>query len=597
MADSLKEGRVLPYNRWAPLLFLVCILGFGYLNESLFTNPFGLFKNSYVEPEVLKRFSLKFYQNEAWWTVSHKLTKLTPHPMRSHIPHYSAVYGGIAVGDIDNDGDFELFFPRVNESEADLIYTLNRSGQYEDRSLELLPDRSGGNSTSAIFFDFNKDGYLDIYIGRIGCDKILINKDGRGFYDASREVGLDRVCNWTASVALLDYNNDGFPDIYLSNYHPTPGIQSAGEYGETAAKVRLNRDGGRNTLLENLAGKSFIDVSKKMSVDDSGYTFATGLGDFNLDGKTDLLIANDYGRSQIYLNQYPNAFINKSEDLLGFAPRSSMSASVGDINNDGVPDFYEANISDPGTSIGRNALFISSKGRFVNRAKTLGVDRCGFGWGTKFFDPNNDGRLDIFAVTGFWDDGPKDYWYNFLTINTFPPFLRKNPRIYPKTIGTHFSNERRSCLFVKRRKGFTDVSQQVGLEDVGIGRGVATIDTDHNGRIDLIVTVENETPKYFENRHVGERAPNNWLGVHLVGDQSTYLATGAKVYVDTGERRFVREQFSTNGYGSQSEPRILLGLGQKKEALIKVVFPSGIEVHKEVKNVNRYIKIYEKDGK
>ena len=585
------------FSRWAPFAFLVFVLGYGYFNESLFTNPFGLFEKSEVDSQILKTVSFQFQATGSELGLNHSLTRLDPHPMRAHIPHYSAVYGGIAVGDINNDGEYELFFPRVNSYESDLLYVLDESGVYQDRTEEFFSDIESGNSTSAVFFDFNKDGYVDLYIGRIGCDKLYLSRQGKGFYDASHEVGIDEVCNWTASVALLDYNNDGFPDIYLSNYHPSPGIKSARDYGETAPKIRLNRNGGRNVLLKNRDGKELVDVSKKMAVDDSGYTFATGLGDFNLDGKTDLLIANDYGRSQIYLNQFPEKFLNKSEDLLGFVPRSSMSASVGDVNNDGVPDIYEANVSDPGMSIGRNALFMSKRGRYVNQAQVMGVDRCGFGWGTRFFDSDNDGLLDLVAVTGYWDDGPKDYWYNFLTINTFPPFLRRNPRIYPTSYGTHFANERRSCLFINRKGRYIDVGREVGLGKVGIGRGVATFDKDNDGRVDIIAINENEAPGFFENKFIGKEKQNNWLGLKLVGSESTFLATGAKIFVDTGKTRFVRELYSTNGYSSQSDPRVVLGLGRQKSTLLKIIFPSGVEINKKVNQVNKYITVFEKDGR
>lgn len=592
--EWIKKKSFLNKTRWIPIVIVIFMVLFGIKFGGLRKNPFNEFSSKSVPKEIIDQINFKFTDVSSRLGVTHLNTMLIPHLRRAHMPHWSSVYGGVSVADVNNDGFMDIFFARANQNEDDLLY-INIKGDHfiESSNLWNLP-KGSLSSTSAVFFDVNKDGFEDLYIARIGCHSLLLNNKGKNFIDVSEKYRVNKICAWTTSVALLDANNDGYLDIYLGNYHDTPGIKDPKEFPYVAERSRNNRAGGKNILLRNVSGNYFEDISQSSETDDSGYAFAIGISDFDANGMADIFVANDYGDSQLYLNQGGLRFFNETKKIIGRQKfKASMSASVADINNDGNTDIYVSNISDPGDPVGRNALLLNKVKSMPNKAKELDLDKCGFGWGTQIFDPDNDGGLDVVAVNGFWNDGPKNYWYRFLTIETLPPFIRVNPENYPTTAGTQHAGDQKPCLFYKYKKKYYDISTIVGLKHTGQGRAVAIIDYDNDGLQDLIITQTESTPLILRN-DATKAEKNNWVGLSLVGRQSPADGTGARIFVTYGARgHYMREVYSVQGYASQNDKRLILGINKSSYAQLMIKWPSGKEQKIRLDEVNQYYKLEE----
>lgn len=581
--------------RWVPIVIVLFMISFGLSIGGMNKSPFSKFSDKAVPKDVIDHINFKFTDVSSQLGITHLNTMLIPNSRRAHMAHWSSVYGGVSVADVNNDGYPDIFFARANQNEDDLLY-INVKGDHFVEASKLWNIPKGNlSSTSAVFFDVNKDGYEDLYIARIGCHSLLLNNKGKNFIDVSEKYGINKICGWTSSVAILDADNDGYLDIYLGNYHDAPGIKDPREFPYVAERSRNNRSGGKNILLRNVAGKYFEDISESSGTDDSGYAFAIGISDFDGNGLPDIFIANDYGDSQLYLNQGGLRFSNETKKIIGKQKfKASMSASIGDINNDGNPDIYVSNISDPGNTTGRNALLLNKVKSMPNISKELELDKCGFGWGTQIFDPDNDGRLDIVAVNGFWNDGPKDYWYRFLTIETLPPFIRINPENYPTTAGTQHAGEQKPCLFYNYKKKYYDIGSAVGLRHTGQGRAVATIDYNNDGLQDLIITQAESAPLILKNEAIDDLKKNNWIGLILVGHQSPADGTGAKIFVTYGKQgHYMREAYSVQGYASQNDKRLILGINKSSYAQLMIKWPSGKEQKISMDEVNRYYKLEE----
>lgn len=338
-------------------------------------------------------------------------------------------WNGAACGDLDGDGDFDLFVPNAPRN---LVYVARAEGGFEERALELgLAQPAGG--TGAVFFDFDNDGDQDLAVadvgwrepsGAIGGNRLrLYVNDGKAhFRERGSELGFDALCHGY-SMTTFDYDGDGWLDVYVANYGR---IDVAPNDSWTDA-----RNGTPDVLLRNVGGQRFEDVTAKCGLGDVRWSYACAAADYDLDGDQDLYVANDYGTNSLWRNDggtFTDVAAALGVDDLG----NGMSATWGDLDNDGVLDLYVANMSSTagnrilgrlaGDEQHRSALLKMAAGNTLFRAgasdgkrtfervasKLGGVD-ANWAWSAALCDLDLDGRLDVFCTNGFiTGDSPAD---------------------------------------------------------------------------------------------------------------------------------------------------------------------------------------------
>lgn len=579
-----------------PLIILFLFFYISLDNKSIPTSdPFGLYQDK-IYQEKFNPIDFKFTESAKALGITHRHKALLPSKELNHIYPYNSLNAGVAVADFDNDGYVDLFYTNSIQNEKNFLYR-NIKGEY----FKLETDTRGlgddlntpFSSVSAAFFDYDNDGWKDLIIVKIGQHKIYKNIKGY-FKDVSNETKINQFNSYSTGVKIFDFDLDGYLDIYINNFNSYQPNNSSLFYRQINETTNNNSGGGKNLFLKNIDGKYFEDISEKIGLADPGHTHDSALGDFNHDGFTDLYVANDFGRDQVYFNLNGEKFINQSDKI--FKPeirsRGSMGIDIGDIDNNGELDIYVTNITRPGLQNGLNYFWKSKHGKFYNLAWKEKVDKCGWGWGTKMLDANRDGSLDMITVNGFWNDGTKPYWYAWQTWLSLPTFLRKEVSNQPSTRGTNMATNERNCMFLNsQNNSFVDVTDKAGIDDLYDGRGLAIFDFNNDGVLDFSIANFNQPPVLYKGSYTGT---NNWLGLKLISKSNRNRdLIGTTVRLDSKSGSQYRELYPTNGYNSQSDSRIYFGLKENDKFTINIVTPAGNSIslpHTELK-VNKYNEI------
>lgn len=560
------------FRRFSPMGLVLGLIAFGLYTGAVprESDPFSVYqrKLAHAAPD----FSFK------------DVTDLLPIERREFPAHlFGATYA--SVSDYDRDG-FEdllvLYAEGVLFGTPRLLRNVN-GRRFEDvtENAGLAPLDSMKCISSAVFFDWDNDGWDDLYVACMRREHAFFRNEG-GVFRRVEIPALRAFLEESRAINPFDFDGDGFLDLYITNYFSFERNPDAGGKMTFASnKPVASLEGGRNYLLRNEGGRGFREVGKELGVADRGLTWASGVADFNDDGYPDLFVANDYGFDQFYLNEGGKGFRRVTEKSLGhIRSRFSMSAEVGDIDNDGTLDLYVSNASKPGLMRGFNSLWTGvggSKGipRFEDRARSLGVDKCGWSWGAKFADFDKDGALDLFVVNGRSGKEPTDYWYKLAFSLYVPQELRQFGAFnLPFRDTDTVAPGQRNCVFRNVGGEFIDVTDSVGVTDELNGRSLAVFDFDNDGAEDIVITNIGASPILYKGvRNNG----NSWIGFQLEGTRSNRNAIGARIELVTSSgRKSLREVFPGNGYLAQSSRRVLFGVpAGESVSEIRIRWPSG----------------------
>lgn len=483
-----------------------------------------------------------------------------------------SIHAGCAIADFDGDGDQDLYFLDSLAGEPNVLYRNDGGLRFTEVGAEVglaeLNDAEGV-SMDAVFVDVDRDGDQDLVIAGYGRNRLLLNERGR-FTEAPRS-GLEHSGN-AAAVIAFDLDGDGLLEVMVGNYFDDYDLWEIPHTKILQTSFETARNGGRDLLYRNLGGGRFTEIGAAMGVDDPGWTLALGAGDLDGDGDPDVYVANDFGPDIVYRND-GGKLVDVTAEATGPPDKSAgMNVDMGDYDNDGLLDVYVTNIVNNIIHQG-NMLWRNLGGmKFLDVAVPTESSDGGWGWGAKFFDYDNDGDLDIYTVTGYVSAGPVDIFRGPGTLNRGDV---SDVKVWPDMRGLSLSGYEPSRLFRNDVLRFSEIASAAGVASKADGRGVAVGDLDHDGAVDLLVCNSGSSPELYRNE-AGRGRP--WLAVELAGTASNADGIGARVTVESGGRRQIRELDGGNGYSAQSSKVLHFGLGDAAAATVdrvEVRWPSG----------------------
>ncbi len=377
------------------------------------------------------------------------------------------------------------------------LYRNMHDGTFQDVAGQMgiadVNQAGTGVSMGAVWGDYDNDGYEDLFLIKWGKPELFHNDQGRGFTRATEAAGLPPWINANTAV-WFDYDGDGLLDLFVGGYYPekldlwhlttTRMMPESFEYA---------KNGGRKFLFHNLGDGRFEEVSEKVGIQSSRWALAASAADLRGTGHPDLFIANDYGVSELFLNEGGHFHEAGQATGVGFAPKSGMNVAYGDILNQGKYAIYVSNISEEGVLIQGNNLWVPREGesslKYENLARDMGVELGGWSFGAQFGDLNNDGYLDLYLTNGYISlSRTKSYWYDFSRVAGGNSTIIANAADWPAFNGRSLSGYQQKKVWINDGAAkFVDVAQAVGATDTYDGRSVALADLWNRGVLDVVV--------------------------------------------------------------------------------------------------------------
>ena len=512
----------------------------------------------------------------------------------AHImPQVASMGAAVAVADVDADGHADLYVTNSKEGSRNRLYRNRGDGTFED-----VADRFGvadvnrvetGVSMGAVFGDYDNDGFEDLFLYRWGRPELFRNEQGRRFARVTDGAALPSWANINTAV-WLDYDRDGRLDLFLGGYYPERlNLWKLADTKIMPESFEYAANGGRKYLFRNLGHGRFEEVSAKAGLVSTRWALAAVAADLRGTGYPDLFIANDYGVSELFINEGGRFREVGREAGVGYAPKSGMNASVGDVLNQGKLAIYVSNISEEGILLQGNNLWVPTGGtaalpKYENMARAMGVDLGGWSFGAQFGDLNNDGFLDLYLVNGYVSASrDESYWYDYSKVAGGHQIVIADAANWPAMGTRSLAGYQQKKVWINDRSGaFVDVAQMVGATDRHDGRAVALADFASRGALDVVVANQRGPLLLYRNDVAPDR---QWIAFHLeggcrgdvpAGSCSNRSAIGARVEVVWNGGRQVQEVSGGSGFCAQNQRRLHFGLGPRA-AVDRVIvhWPSG----------------------
>ncbi len=502
------------------------------------------------------------------------------------MPQVASMGAAVSVVDFDRDGWQDLYTTNSGEGSLNALYRNNHDGTFTDVAAALgLADvnrAETGVSMGAVWGDYDNDGFEDLFLYKWGRPELFHNDAGKGFTRVTDKANLPAWVN--ANTALwFDYDRDGRLDIFLGGYYPEDvNLWHLKNTKMMPESFEYAKNGGRKYLLKGRGDGTFEDVTAAAGIDTRRWALGSAAVDLRGTGYPDLFIANDYGVSELFFNDGRGRFRDVGEQTgVGFAPKSGMNISFGDVLNRGAFAAYVSNISEDGVLVQGNNLWVPREGtagdglKYDNLAEELGVELGGWSFGAQFGDLNNDGALDLYVVNGYVSlDKGSNYWYDYSKIAGGNSQIISDAANWPPMKGRSLSGYQQKRVWVNDGAGrFADVSQTVGARDTFDGRSVVMVDLWNRGVLDVVVANQRGPLLVYKNTVAPENA---WVGFELEGTQSNRSAVGAQVRVYWAGQEQVQEVSGGSGFCAQNQRPLHFGLGKNARVeRVEIRWPSG----------------------
>ena len=532
--------------------------------------------------------------------------------------------GGVAIGDINNDGWADVYLT-ANQKPNQLF--LNKG----DFTFENISESAGigGNrawSTGVTMVDINADGYLDIYVcnsGDVSGDskqnELFINQKDNTFKEEAAAYGLADK-GFSTHASFFDYDKDGDLDVYLLNN----SYQAIGSF-DLRRNERPKRDVlGGDKLLENQDG-IFVDVSEKAGIYGSVIGFGLGVtvGDVNNDGWEDIYVSNDFfERDYLYINNRDGSFKETLTASINSISGASMGADMADINNDQKADIFVTEMLPSNYErlksvttfenwdkytynvkngyyhqYTRNTLQLNNgDNTFSEIGRLAGVEASDWSWGALFFDMDNDGLKDLFIANGIYRDlTDQDYLQYVSSDEVINSIVTNNQVDYARLIDIIPSNpiENQAYKNLGDLKFKRDTA--LGLETKGFSNGAAYGDLDNDGDLDLVVNNVN-MPLFVYKNTSENKTNNNFIQFNLKGTGKNTFAVGTLIEVSQGDNTYSVAQQPIRGFQSSMDQRPHIGLPSDNSVQVKVTWPNGMVTIKDEVQTNQLLQLEMLDG-
>jgi len=514
----------------------------------------------------------------------HQAPTLDP-KLNGIMPQVASMGASVSIVDFDRDGWPDIYVTNSAEGSKNALYRNQHDGTFKDVAGELgvadVNQPGTGVSMGAIWGDYDNDGFEDVLLIKWGRPELFHNDGGHGFTRVTEQAGLPPWINANSAV-WFDYDGDGLLDFFIGGYYP----EDVDLWHLSSTKIMPDsfeyaKNGGRKYLFHNLGNGKFEEVSAKVGISSRRWALAASAADLRGTGHPDLFIANDYGVSELYLNDGKRFHEVGEETGIGFAPKSGMNVAFGDILNQGKYAIYVSNISEDGVLIQGNNLWVQKENtsrnsiRFENLARAMGVELGGWSFGAQFGDLNNDGNLDLYLTNGYVSlSRSRSYWYDFSKVAGGNSAIIGDAKNWPDMDGRSLSGYQQKHVWINDGAGrFVDVAQAVGVTDTYDGRSVAFADLWNRGVLDVIVANQRGPLLIYKNT---VDPANHWIEFHLEGTKSNRSAIGAQVEIFWNGQQQVQEVSGGSGFAAENQRRLHFGLG-KNAQIDKVVihWPSG----------------------
>ena len=533
--------------------------------------------------------------------------------------------GGVAIGDINNDGFSDIFF--TANMGPNHLYLNQGDFSFDDISAAAGIEGYNSWSTGAVMVDINNDGMLDIYVCNAGHVKgdnqkneLYINNGDLTFTEKADAYNLADN-GFTTHATFFDYDKDGDLDVYLLNNSFIPvntlNYSNKRELRSEEWDVPEFLKGGGDKLMRNDNG-TFKDVSDTAGIYGSliGFGLGVGVSDINNDSYPDIYVSNDFfERDYLYINNKDGTF---TEDIINWTNHislSSMGTDIADINNDGLTDIFVTDMlpesdsrlketSDFETyntfelkqSRGFYKQYMQNTLQLNNGNNTFseisffaGVSSTDWSWSTLLFDMDNDGHKDIFVSNGIYHDLTNQDFMNFFASDIIQKMTLSGKKEEIETIIEKMPSTRIPNYAFRNNGDFTfsQFTDNWGLGEPSFSNGCAYGDLDNDGDLDLVINNVNNTPFVYKNRS-REINNNNYVQIKLKGSKSNLNAIGARVNLFIGSTIQTQELYPSRGFQSSVDLTMTFGLGTQKQIdSIQIVFPSSKKLKKYNLDVNR----------
>ncbi len=530
--------------------------------------------------------------------------------------------GGVAIGDIDNDGLPDVYFSATLGQDR-LFHNLGRF-RFEDITAAAGIGEPGGLKTGVTMADVNGDGWLDIYVCRTGKtdnptllnNLLFLNNGDLTFTESAEKARLTDRSNTTQAV-FFDFDLDGDLDAYLVNhrmdYSNSTRIRlHQGGDGRIARIAKAQTAFESDRLYRNDGDGRFTDVSRSAGIDNSAFGLSASVSDINGDGWPDLFVANDYIDPDFcYINNRNGTFTDRVDEYFRHTSQSSMGSDFADINNDGLPDLVVMEMAAEdnyrqkslvnvmmydryatlekygyGRQLGRNVLQINNgNGTFSEIGELSGISRTDWSWAGLFADLDNDGYKDLFVTNGYRYDVTNSDYLNF-TLDSLNKNVVLDSREKLDLYLQHIPTARLRNYAYRNLGGlqFADESERWGFGRTTYSNGCAYADLDNDGDLDLVINNIDEPAGVYRNES-RQQSAGHFLQVACAGPAKNTFGIGTRVELRTASGKQVMDLYCSRGFMSSVPPVLHFGMGSDSIVQRMIVrWPDGKEeVLKEVR--------------
>ena len=510
-----------------------------------------------------------------------------------NVLEYGYLYngGGVSVGDLNNDGLPDIYF--TGNMVGSRLYINKGNFEFDEVAEKAGVFAEGLWNTGTTMADVNGDGLLDIYVCRSAAPSpkmrqnlLFINNGDLTFTESASKYGLANS-GYSTQASFFDYDKDGDLDVYILNH----STQEYAGFGQITASLKNKQNSAYSDKLYRNDNGKFKDVSSDVGLVSNilGFGLGVAISDINNDGWPDIYVSNDYNEQDyLYINNTKGSFSESLEKYIGHTSLFSMGSDIADINNDGYMDiitldmlpegnYRQKMVSGPDNydkyqllvnsgfynQTMRNMLQLNNKGEsFSEIGQFSGISNTDWSWASLFADLDNDGYKDVFITNGYKRDYTNMDFINFAVQEKLKENKTGKQTVImellensPATIEENYTYHNNGDLT------FSKVNSAWGLDNKSLSNGAAYADLDNDGDLDLIVNnIEEEAFIYRNNSE--KLKEHNYLRIQLKGEGLNTFGIGSKISITTNDQVLTQETMPTRGYQSSVDNTVVFGLGK-----------------------------------